>query len=94
MNRNTHFLPLAKFCYNSSYHSAMGMSPFEALYGKLTPSIASHVPSVTKISLLEELLSQKKEILQLLKPNLIQARNRKTQLGNLKRTHKTFTEGQ
>lgn len=88
------FLPLAEFWYNSSYHSAIGMSLCEPLYGILPPCIASHVLSVSKISLLEELLSQKKEILQLLKPNLIQARNRKTQLGNLKRTHKTFTEGQ
>lgn len=88
------FLPLAEFWYNSSYHSAIGMSLCEPLYGILPPCIASHVLSVSKISLLEELLSQKKEILQLLKTNLIRARNRMTQQSNLKRTDKTFTEGQ
>lgn len=56
----THFLPLAEFWYNSSHHSAIGMSPFEALYGILPPSIASHVPGATKIASLQELLAQKK----------------------------------
>ncbi|XP_069145670.1 uncharacterized protein [Solanum lycopersicum] len=27
------FLPLAEFAYNNSYHSSIGMAPFEALYG-------------------------------------------------------------
>lgn len=26
------YLPLAKFSYNNSYHSSIGMPPFEALY--------------------------------------------------------------
>jgi transposase InsO family protein len=29
------FLPLAEFWYNSLFHSAIGMTPFEALYGTL-----------------------------------------------------------
>ena len=27
------YLPLIEFTYNNSYHSSIGMAPFEALYG-------------------------------------------------------------
>ena len=27
-------LPLVEFAYNNSFHSSIGMAPFEALYGK------------------------------------------------------------
>jgi len=29
-----HNLPLAEFFYNNSYHSSIGMAPYEALYGR------------------------------------------------------------
>ncbi|KAI3748431.1 hypothetical protein L6452_11493 [Arctium lappa] len=32
-NWDTH-LPLVEFAYNNSYHSSLGMAPFEALYGR------------------------------------------------------------
>ena len=28
------YLPLVEFAYNNSYHSSIGMAPFEALYGR------------------------------------------------------------
>jgi hypothetical protein len=28
------WLPLAEFCYNTTFHSALGCSPYKALYGK------------------------------------------------------------
>ena len=28
------YLPLAEFSYNNSYHSSLGMPPYEALYGR------------------------------------------------------------
>lgn len=27
------YLPLVEFAYNNSYHTSLGMAPFEALYG-------------------------------------------------------------
>ena len=28
------YLPLIEFAYNNSYHSTIGMAPYEALYGR------------------------------------------------------------
>ena len=28
------YLPLVEFAYNNSYHSSIGMTPYEALYGR------------------------------------------------------------
>ena len=28
------YLPLIEFSYNNSYHSSIGMAPYEALYGR------------------------------------------------------------
>ena len=37
MDQQSHwekYLPLVEFAYNNSYHSSIGMPPFEALYGR------------------------------------------------------------
>lgn len=34
-----HFIHLAEFWYNSSFHSAIGMSPFEATFGRQPPPL-------------------------------------------------------
>ncbi|GKD51321.1 putative mitochondrial protein [Tanacetum coccineum] len=44
------WLPLAEYCYNTNYHSAIKTTPFEAVYGQ-PPSL--HVPYVAKDSRME-----------------------------------------
>lgn len=90
----TKFLPLAELWYNSSYHSTIGMSPFEALYGRVPPSVLTYVPGSSKVAFLDELLTEKHEILKLLKFNLTRARHRMTQQANMKRMDKSFQVGQ
>ena len=35
------YLPLVEFPYNNSYHSTIGMEPYEALYGRKCRSPSS-----------------------------------------------------
>lgn len=69
------------------------MTPFEALYGRTPPSLSSYVPGSSKVGTLDELLSQRAQILKVLKFNLNRARNRMEQQAILKRTEKFFEEG-
>ncbi|MCH90197.1 hypothetical protein A2U01_0011108, partial [Trifolium medium] len=90
----TRFLALAEFWYNTSYHSAIGMTPFEALYGRAPPSLNSYVSGTTQIESLDESLTRRAATLQLLKNNLTRARQRMVQQANSKRREKEFQEGQ
>ena len=67
------WLPLAELWYNSSLHSALGCSPFKALYGHdpIMPT-APPVPAETTTSV-AELLADRHDQLTLLKEHLAKA---------------------
>jgi hypothetical protein len=49
-NKWSTWLPLAEFWYNTTYHSALGKSPFEVLYGK-QPKHFGALPMMVMLSL-------------------------------------------
>ena len=76
------WLPLAELWYNSSLHSALGCSPFRALYG-YEPNLGivsppSNSPGSSDSSI-EELLVQREQHTHMLKTQLAQAQNRMKQ---------------
>jgi len=70
------WLSLAELWYNSSYHTALGCSPFKALYG-YEPNIGI-VPSVPTETTPEvaDVIENRELHLQALKENLARAQNR------------------
>lgn len=42
------WLYLAEWCYNTSHHSAINMSPYQAIYGNLPPNLSSNVRPKTE----------------------------------------------
>ena len=79
------FLGWAEFCYNTSYHSSLRMTPFQALYGRLSPTIPSYSKGFTSIQALEDMLMERDSMLCSLKENLRQAQHRMAQKANLHR---------
>jgi len=70
------YLPLAKLWYNTKFHSAIQLTPFEALYG-YPPSIPTIIQN--KDSLIEVVaytMKTRDEINQLLKANMVNAQQR------------------
>lgn len=53
------YLSWAEFCFNSSHHSSIRMTPFQALYGRLPPVIPPYHTGTSKIQALDKLLSER-----------------------------------
>ncbi|GJR58993.1 ty3-gypsy retrotransposon protein [Tanacetum coccineum] len=87
------FLPWAEYCYNTSYHSSIKMSPYQALYGKVPLSIIPYPPRSYKVAVVEDVLVERDELLRRLRDNLLAAKNRMEEKANLKRHEVEFNVG-
>jgi hypothetical protein len=63
------WLPLAKWWYNTSFHTATKMTPFMALYGYHPPSITSSLKEKSKVQEVEDQIEHQQQVLQILKDN-------------------------
>jgi hypothetical protein len=87
------WLPLAELWYNAAFHSALGCSPFKALYGVepnlvLAPTISPQIqPSLL------ELIQDRESHLQPLKEHLAAAQNKMKLQADRKRTAMVFQVG-
>jgi hypothetical protein len=87
------WLSLAEIWYNSSLHSALGCSPFKALYG-YEPNLGA-VPTITPdvAPSVADIIAHREKHLQSLKENLAKAQNRMKQLADEKRQDYSFSVG-
>lgn len=63
-------LSWAEWWYNSTYHSAIKMSPFLALYGYKPPSALQYIPGTTAVEQVDCDLQDRDTLLTELKQNL------------------------
>lgn len=87
------WLPLAKFWYNSSYHSALGKSPFEVLYGHPPRRFGITDAMVAKVPELDSWLRERAVMTQLLRQHLERSRQRMKDKADKKRTERVFAVG-
>ncbi|MCH87860.1 Ty3/gypsy retrotransposon protein, partial [Trifolium medium] len=67
------FLPWAEYHYNTSVHSASGLSPYEVIYGKPPPNIPNYISGSSSVDACDAVLSSREEILELLRKKLLKA---------------------
>ena len=72
-NQWAQWLPLAEWWYNTSYHIATCMTPFEVVYGQKPPSVLSYLPGASKVQAVDLTLTAREAILLTLKENLVMA---------------------
>lgn len=53
----TRYLPWAEFHYNTSVHSASGLSPFQVIFGKPPPSIPSYFAGASSVDACDSILN-------------------------------------
>ena len=74
------WLPWAKYCYNTSWHSATKITPFEVVYGRPPPNLLSYVLGIAKLLKVEETLSARDCTLEVPRINLVATQNRMKQI--------------
>ena len=86
------WLPLAEFWFNTNYHTATKMTPFEALYGFQPPKLLDYIPSIIKAAA-DDFLLTRQQILDILKGNLVAAQAKMKLQADKHRQEKSFELG-
>lgn len=87
------WLHLAKFWYNTTWHSTMQQSPFQALYGQSPRQLGIDSSSACFVTSLADWMQQKMAMQSLIQQHLARAQNRMKLRADKKRTERSFNIG-
>ncbi|XP_070667481.1 uncharacterized protein [Malus domestica] len=83
----------AEWWYNTMFHSAIRMLPFQAVYGVHPPSVQSYLPGTTIVHSIDQALRDRDKLLRLLRANLQLAHNRMKPVYDKRQTERTLDVG-
>ncbi|GJZ90056.1 ty3-gypsy retrotransposon protein [Tanacetum coccineum] len=84
------YLPWAEWCYNTSWHSTIKMTPFEAVYGRSPPSLLDYIAGTSNVDAVDALLQSRTELISQLQSNISRAQLRMCNQANAHRTDVEF----
>lgn len=88
------WLPAAEFWYNTSFHSALGKSPFEVLYGHTPRQLGITNLQQCAVPDLEEWLKQRQLLNKLIQQQLLRAQQRMKKQADQNRSDRVFEPGE
>lgn len=87
------WISLAEWRYNTTFHTSIRMSPFEALYGYPPPIYIPYIPKDAVVSDVDEFMQDKEVTIKLLKHSLLKAQSRMKQQADKHRTERELKVG-
>ncbi|KAJ9554331.1 hypothetical protein OSB04_018376 [Centaurea solstitialis] len=87
------WLPLAQLWYNTSHHSSLKMSPYQALFGQAPPDYIHYHPKDSSNQAVDSVLREREVAVQLLKSNLGKAQERMKAQADKHRSEKYYEVG-
>lgn len=87
------WIPLAEWWYNTTFHSATKVTPYQAVYGVAPATLLSYVSGTTRVAAVDDELRDSEKALILLKDNLRKAQARMKQNADKHRTEREFAVG-
>lgn len=84
------WLHFCEYCYNSTQHMTIQMTPFRALYGYDAPSFLDLLLSDCRVPSVGELLQENQDIMSALRENIQKAQNQKKQYVDQRRVERSF----
>lgn len=90
----SHWISWAEFWYNTTFHSSIGQTPFEVVYGRQAPPIVKFLSNETKVAAVALELSERDEALRQLRGHLQKAQEQMAIYANKKRRDLSFAVGE
>lgn len=87
------WLPLAEYWYNTNFHTATRITPYEAVYGQLPPVHLPYLPGESKVQVVAKCLEDREKMILLLKFHLLRAQHRMKQEADKHRSERSFDIG-
>jgi len=86
------FLPLIEFTYNNSFHSSIGMAPYEALYGRRCRTPLCWYENGNSLVLGPEIIQQATERIKMIRENMKTSQDRQKSYYDKRRKPLEFEE--